>query len=182
MNQMKSLLTVLSLMFSASVWSETTAGENPVALVRSVEIGEHAVSVQFSDGRMQSIPVPHEVEFLDYSARFLDINFDGHSDLVIDDNLGANQFSEVFLFHPKARLFSQEADWEMNGLHLNPRRKLVCGRHRISNTQYEIQILKKGGSLQHVTFDYERNIGTSGMTRQSISREVFEALEQRCLN
>ncbi|MGB7996755.1 MAG: hypothetical protein WCF45_11590, partial [Photobacterium halotolerans] len=95
MKQMKSLLTVLSLMLSASVWSETTAGENSVALVRSVEIGDHAVSVQFADGRMQSIPVPHEIESLDYSARFLDINFDGHPDLVIDDNLGANQLSEV---------------------------------------------------------------------------------------
>lgn len=182
MKQMKSLLTVLSLMLSAVVWSETTAGKNPVALVRSVEIGEHAVSVQFADGRMQSIPVPHEIEYLDYSARFLDINFDGHPDLVIDDNLGANQLSEVFLYHPKARLFSQEADWKMNGLHLNPRRKLVCGLHRISNTQYEIQILTKNGSFQHVTFDYERNAGTSEMTRQSLSQEVFEALKQRCLN
>ncbi|WP_027250871.1 XAC2610-related protein [Photobacterium halotolerans] len=179
---MKHLFTTLSLMLSAVVWSETTAGENPVALVRSVEIGEHAVSVQFADGRMQSIPVPHEIEYLDYSARFLDINFDGHPDLAIDDNLGANQLSEVFLYHPKARLFSQEADWKMNGLHLNPRRKLVCGLHSISNTQYEIQILTKNGRIEHVIFDYERNAGTSEMTRQSLNRDVFEALEQRCLN
>ncbi|MCM0148684.1 hypothetical protein KCN56_08945 [Photobacterium galatheae] len=152
------------------------------SLVEEVNIYHEYMDIVFVDDDVQTIQTPHDVEYLEYRYRFVDINFDGYQDLVIDDNLGANQMSEIFLYHPAEQLFSESADWEINGLVVNAKRKLICGFYNISASQQEIHVLEKSAWAEHVVFDHERNHGESQLTGKTISQEAFQAIKNRCMH
>lgn len=182
MSQMKYRIAAFLSMMIFSTLIDAKVKVSTETLVEEVNIYHEYMDIVFVNDDVQTIQATHDVEYLDYSYRFVDINFDGYQDLVIDDDPGANQMSEIFLYHPAEQLFSEAADWEINGMVVNAKRQLVCGFYKTDETHQEVQVLEKGAWVEHVTYDNTKNQGKSELTQKMMNRKSYEALKKRCMH